>query len=70
MLLLLKTGASLTGVTFTVLVAEALLIPVGSITENNIALASVSGLKVIGKDGKYVVVEVGSGKYHFTSPIQ
>jgi alpha-L-rhamnosidase len=41
-----------------------------SIKENNIALASAGGIKIIGKESSYVVVEVGSGKYHFTSTVQ
>jgi hypothetical protein len=27
-------------------------------------------IKLTGKEGNYVVVEVGSGKYHFSSAIQ
>jgi alpha-L-rhamnosidase len=39
-----------------------------SIKEGNLALAS-KGIKVGGKEGSYVIVEVGSGKYHFVSMI-
>ncbi|HEV8282853.1 MAG TPA: family 78 glycoside hydrolase catalytic domain [Chitinophagaceae bacterium] len=45
-------------------------VSVESVKENNIALASVSDIKMIGKEGSYVVVELGSGKYHFTSIVQ
>jgi alpha-L-rhamnosidase len=38
-----------------------------SITEGNISLSSVKDIKFVGKEGNYIVVEVGSGKYHFTS---
>ena len=38
-----------------------------AIKENGVALSSVSYLKVVGKENNYVVVEVGSGKYQFTS---
>jgi alpha-L-rhamnosidase len=41
-----------------------------SIKENNIALASADGIKFVGQENNYVVVEVGSGKYHFTSIIE
>jgi alpha-L-rhamnosidase len=41
-----------------------------SVKENNIALSSAGGIKVIGKEGNYVVAEIGSGKYHFVSAIQ
>ena len=41
-----------------------------SIKENNIALAAVNDIKVVGKEANYVVVEVGSGKYHFNSMIR
>jgi alpha-L-rhamnosidase len=37
-----------------------------SVKENNAALAAVSGLKVLGSEGDYIKVEVGSGKYGFT----
>ena len=36
-----------------------------TITESGKALAAVSDIKIIGKDGGYFAVEVGSGKYHF-----
>ncbi|WP_153798827.1 alpha-L-rhamnosidase [Foetidibacter luteolus] len=38
----------------------------GSVKENNAELSSVAGLTVKGTEDKYVVVEVGSGKYSFT----
>jgi len=38
-----------------------------SIKENNITLSSASDIKVIGKESGYVAVEIGSGKYHFTT---
>jgi alpha-L-rhamnosidase len=38
---------------------------VSAVTENNIALAAVPGLKVTGMQGDRVVVEVGSGKWTF-----
>jgi alpha-L-rhamnosidase len=44
--------------------------PAESIKENNIALASAKDIKIVGKENNYFVVEVGSGKYHFTSTIQ
>lgn len=37
------------------------------ITENNVALSSAQGVKVIGQQGDYVAVEVGSGKWEFKS---
>jgi alpha-L-rhamnosidase len=40
-----------------------------SIMEGNVALSSSKDIKVTGKDGNHFVVEVGSGKYHFTSTI-
>ena len=43
---------------------------VQSATENNISLSSVTGLKFIGKENNYVVVEIGSGKYNFVSTVQ
>jgi alpha-L-rhamnosidase len=43
---------------------------VESIKENDVALTSIRDLKVIGKEGNYVVVEIGSGKYHFVSSNQ
>ncbi len=45
-------------------------ISIESIKENNIALASAAEIKVIRKEGNYVIAEVGSGKYHFSSTIQ
>jgi alpha-L-rhamnosidase len=39
------------------------------IKENNIALTSVKDIKVVGKEANYIVVEVGSGGYHFNSMI-
>jgi len=38
-----------------------------SVMEGNVALHSAKDIKIIGKEGNYVVVEVGSGKYRFTS---
>jgi len=38
-----------------------------SITEGGISLSSVKDIKFIGKEGNYIVVEVGSGEYHFSS---
>jgi alpha-L-rhamnosidase len=38
-----------------------------AITEGDISLSSVKDLKFVGKEGNYIVVEVGSGKYHFSS---
>ena len=38
-----------------------------SITEGGISLSSVKDIKFIGKEGNDIVVEVGSGKYHFSS---
>ena len=38
-----------------------------SVMEGTVALSASKDIKVIGKDGNYVVVEVGSGKYHFSS---
>ena len=38
-----------------------------SIKESDAGLGSVKGAKVVGKEGNYVVVEIGSGKYHFVS---
>jgi hypothetical protein len=35
--------------------------------EGNVALSSAKDIKLTGKEGNYVVVEVGSGKYHFSS---
>jgi alpha-L-rhamnosidase len=40
-----------------------------SVMESNVALSSAKDIKLTGKEGNYVVVEVGSGKYHFTSAI-
>ena len=40
---------------------------VEGVMENNQAVASVKEIKVIGKEGKYVVVETGSGKYSFST---
>ncbi|MFI5185840.1 MAG: family 78 glycoside hydrolase catalytic domain [Chitinophagales bacterium] len=40
------------------------------VMENNVALSSVSDIKVNGKEGNYIVVEIGSGKYHFVSTIK
>jgi alpha-L-rhamnosidase len=41
---------------------------VESIKEAGIDLKSVKDLKVVGKEGNYIVAEIGSGKYHFVSP--
>ncbi len=38
------------------------------VKEGNNMLSKVTGIKVSGKEDEYVVVEVGSGKYHFTTP--
>jgi alpha-L-rhamnosidase len=38
-----------------------------SVMEGNVALSSAKDIKLTGKEGNYVVVEVGSGKYHFSS---
>ncbi len=46
-------------------------IPAGSaeeVKEGSASLSKAGGIKVSGKDGDYVVVEVGSGGYHFTAP--
>jgi alpha-L-rhamnosidase len=40
---------------------------VESLKENNIAVSAVNAIKIVGKENSYVVVELGSGKYHFTS---
>jgi alpha-L-rhamnosidase len=40
-----------------------------TVKENNIALGSVRDVKVGSKENGYVIVEVGSGKYHFTSTL-
>jgi alpha-L-rhamnosidase len=40
------------------------------IKESNVSLNSARGIKVTGKDGGYVIAEVGSGKYHFVSTIK
>jgi alpha-L-rhamnosidase len=37
------------------------------VKENGVALSSLKGEKMKGKDGNYVVVELGSGKYTFTA---
>lgn len=37
-----------------------------SITESNKALSSVKDIKLMGKEGGFIVVEVGSGKYYFS----
>jgi alpha-L-rhamnosidase len=44
--------------------------PMESVTENNIALSSANDITIIGKEDNYIVVRVGSGKYHFISTIQ
>jgi len=38
-----------------------------SIKESGKTLAQINGLKVIGKEDNYIVVEVGSGVYHFAA---
>src|SRR5262249_812789 len=43
---------------------------VEGVMENNIALSSSKDIKVTGREGNYVVVEVGSGKYQFTSVVK
>jgi len=40
---------------------------VESVMENNVALSSATGVRVTGKEGNYVVAEIGSGKYNFVS---
>ena len=40
---------------------------VESVTENSVLLSSSKEIKVKGKEGDYVVVELGSGNYHFKS---
>jgi alpha-L-rhamnosidase len=41
-----------------------------SVMENNVALSSSADIKVTGKDGNYIVAEVGSGKYRFTTTMK
>ena len=41
--------------------------PTESITEGSISLSSVKEIRFVRKEGNYIVVEVGSGKYHFSS---
>jgi len=43
---------------------------IDSIEESDVALSSLKDAKVIGKKGDYVVVEIGSGKYHFVSAVK
>ena len=43
---------------------------VESIKEGDTPINSVKDVKVAGKEGEYVVVEVGSGKYHFVSSVK
>ena len=43
---------------------------VESVMEGNVALSSLKDVKVLGKEGNYVVVEVGSGKYRFSSSVK
>jgi alpha-L-rhamnosidase len=38
-----------------------------TVTENNIPVSSSKEIKVLGKEGDYLVVEAGSGKYRFSS---
>ena len=38
-----------------------------AVTENNKPLSSVKEIRVIGKEGEYLVIETGSGKYSFTT---
>jgi alpha-L-rhamnosidase len=38
-----------------------------SAIEGNVALSASKDIKLTGKEGNYVVVEVGSGKYHFVA---
>ena len=38
-----------------------------SATEGNVALSASKDIKLSGTEGNYVVVEVGSGKYHFVA---
>jgi alpha-L-rhamnosidase len=48
-------------------------IPAGSIDsikESDVALSSIKDAKVVGKEGGYVVLEIGSGKYHFVSEVK
>ncbi|MDQ6903513.1 MAG: alpha-L-rhamnosidase, partial [Bacteroidota bacterium] len=39
----------------------------GDITENGKAISSINGIKVLGTEEGYVKINVGSGKYHFSS---
>ena len=40
------------------------------IKEGDTSLSSVKDVKVLNKEGNYVVVEIGSGKYHFVSAVK
>jgi alpha-L-rhamnosidase len=40
------------------------------VTENNKSVSSSKEIKVVGKDGDYLVIETGSGKYSFSSRMQ
>ena len=39
-----------------------------AVKESNNMLSNVAGIKVSGKENEYIVVEVGSGEYHFSTP--
>lgn len=41
-----------------------------SVMEDSIALSSANHITIIGKEDNYIVVRMGSGKYHFESTIQ
>ena len=43
---------------------------IDSIKEGDAPLNSLKDAKVVGKEGDYVVVEIGSGKYHFVSEVK
>jgi alpha-L-rhamnosidase len=40
-----------------------------AVTENNTALSLVKEIQVKGREGNYIVVEAGSGKYRFAAPL-
>ncbi|HEY2720985.1 MAG TPA: family 78 glycoside hydrolase catalytic domain [Chitinophagaceae bacterium] len=42
----------------------------GSVMEDSVGLNLVNDLKVIGNESNYVVVKIGSGKYHFSSVLK
>ena len=43
---------------------------IDAIKEDDISLSSARHIKVTGKEGNYVVAEIGSGKYHFVSAMK